>query len=84
MHPKNENYRKITASYYNLIKNTINIFDVIENSPHFKAMIDGVGIINNILLISSKKYNFIFSQMRDIIRASSLNIQQYNKGAIKT
>ena len=83
MNTNNTEYRKATVEYYNLFKNTVNIFDVIENSPHFKAMIDGVSTIHNILLISSKKYNFIFSKARDIIRENS-EILQKNNADIKT
>ena len=32
------NYRDITSDYYNLIKGTWNIFDIIEKLPHFEAI----------------------------------------------
>ena len=83
MNTNNTEYRKTAIEYYNLFKNTVNIFDVIENAPHFKAMIDGVSTIHNILLISSKKYNFIFSKARDIIRENS-EVLQKNNADIKT
>jgi len=71
-------YKKITIKYYNLFKDTINIFDIIEESPHYKAMIDGVKITHNILNIVSKKYNFIFSDFRDYVRKNSGDIKSKN------
>ena len=35
-----ENYRKATSTFYNLIKGSWNIFDTIEKTPHFKALFD--------------------------------------------
>jgi len=67
----NDNYRKATVDYYNILKNTINIFDVVEKSPHFKAMIDGLVVSHNILLNSSAKYRFIFSESKDVIAERS-------------
>ena len=40
------NYRKRTAEFYNVIKHTINIFHVINNVEHFKAMFDIANILN--------------------------------------
>ena len=83
---KNTRYKELSVEYYNLIKNTVNIFHVIENSPHFKEMIKGLNISHNMLDKTSKKYNFLFSKSRDIIRKRSLdlhiNSDEYNK--IKT
>jgi len=68
MHPDNELYREAASEYYNLFKNTINIFDVIQNSPHFREMVNGVSVIHNVLSIYSKKYNFAFNKIRDVLR----------------
>jgi hypothetical protein len=75
---KNPDYKKIAKEYYNLIKDTFNIFDVIDEVPHFKAMIDGIIISHNILLNSSKKYNFVFNFLRDVISYKSDEIQSFN------
>lgn len=75
MFPENKEYRKLTADYYNLIKNTINIFDVLENVPHFREMSNGVGTIFNIALLSSKKFNFVFSYIRDLYRSETAKIK---------
>ena len=63
---ENNEYKEATKEYYNLIKNTVNIFDVIDRVPHFKAMINGLVISHNILLNSSKKYNFVFNDAVDL------------------
>jgi len=68
IHPKNTEYIRAATNYYNLLKNTINIFDVLENVPHFREMTHGVGTIFNIALLSSKKFNFVFSLYRDYIK----------------
>lgn len=31
-------YRKATSNYYNLIKGTWNIFDIVDKLPHFNAI----------------------------------------------
>jgi uncharacterized membrane protein len=77
--PKNKEYREITKNYYNLLKDTINIFDVIEKVPHFKAMIDGLILSHNILMNLSKKYNFIFGVLKDIVNDRSNSIVSLNK-----
>lgn len=79
IHPENVAYRKIAIKYYNLFKNTINIFDVIENSPHFKAMINGLSVTHNKTLITSGKYNFVFNYATDIIRDKSFSLYLNNK-----
>jgi len=69
--PENNEYRRLTKEYYNLIKNTFNIFDVIEDVPHFKEMIEGVTLSHNILLNTSIKYNTAFTLTKDTIRKNS-------------
>ncbi len=84
----NDTYRKLATEYYNLFKNTINVFDVIDNSVHFKAMIEGLSATHNKSLITSKKYNFIFNTAIDVIREKSaalfLNNNKEKGGNIKT
>lgn len=76
-------YKETTKAYYNLIKNTINVFDVIEKVPHFKAMINGVVISHNILLKSSKKYNFVFNDAIDLSNKYARMLQRNNSSTIK-
>lgn len=79
IYPGNEEYKKAAIEYYNLFKNTINLFDVIENSPHFKAMIEGLSVTHNKALIVSKKYNFVFNTAVDIINSKSSDLYKNNK-----
>lgn len=84
LHPENEAYREATIEYYNLFKNTINLFDVIENSPHFKAMVNGVSTIHNVLSIVSSKYYWVMSKVRDLVRTNTDDIQQANSDELKS
>ena len=74
----NQIYRDKTIKYYNLLKNTVNIFDVVEDSPLFRQMINGASIANGIAMQVSKKYNFIFNTTLDVIKSKSLNIIRLN------
>jgi len=78
MHPANQAYRDIAIKYYNLFKNTINIFDVIENSPHFKSMVEGVSVMHTVLSTYSAKYNFAFNKMRDLVRTNAQMLVKAN------
>lgn len=80
VHPKNTEYRKQAANYYNLVKNTVNSFDVLENVPHFREMAHSVGITFQILILASKKANFAFSEIRDIITQQSARKIQVGSG----
>lgn len=72
----NENieYKNIAKEYYNLIKNTINIFDVIDSVPHFKSMIGGIILSFNMLNNTSKKFNFVQNRLRETVRSNSSRI----------
>lgn len=72
--PDNKAYRDITKKYYNLIKNTFNIFDIIDNVSHFKEMINGLILSHNLLLNSSAKYNAAFSLVPDTIRKNASRV----------
>lgn len=67
----NSVYREVTKQYYNLIKSTFNLFDVIDEVPHFREMINGLVLTHTILLNSSIKYNTAFSLIKDTIRKNS-------------
>jgi len=66
--PTNDEYRKITVEYYNLIKDTFNIFDITQKIPHIAKMIDGVVIAHQILLTNSVKYNYVFNVLKEYSR----------------
>jgi hypothetical protein len=83
LNSNNEEYIEATINYYNLFKNTINIFHVIQNSPHFKQMINGAFQTHRSLNKTSKKYNFIFSDFKDILKRKSLELYNNNKQLVK-
>jgi hypothetical protein len=72
--PKADTYKEVTKEYYNLIKNTFNLFDVIDEVPHFREMINGLVLSHTILLNTSIKYNTAFSLIKDTIRKHSNRI----------
>ena len=45
---KDQNYRNRTSEFYNLFKQSINIFYLIDNIPHFKSMFRVANILNQI------------------------------------
>ena len=59
-------YNKITNDYINIIKRTVNPFDVIESVPHYKGMVDGLYTTHKILKRLSAKYKFIFDDFRKV------------------
>lgn len=71
----NTKYREMTKKYYNLIKNTFNIFDIIDSLPHFKNMIKGLSTSHDILLNTTFKYNAMFSLGKDIVENNSYRIK---------
>lgn len=71
---ENAEYKNAAKEYYNLIKNTINIFDIIDSVPHFKSMIDGIILSFNMLNNTSKKFNFVQNRLRETIRNNSSRI----------
>ena len=77
-----ENYKSRVIEYYNLIKNTFNVFDIIEKVPHFREMINSLILSHNILLKSSKKYNFVFNTTKDVMNIGNKLIRSFNKDFI--
>ena len=60
-------YKQATKEYYNLIKETFNIFDILDEVPHFREMVNSLVLFHNILKKYSTKYNYIFDLFRDSI-----------------
>ena len=75
IHPTNDEYREVTKQYYNLIKDTFNIFDVIDNVPHFKQMIGSLIMSHQLLNISSIKYSTSFNLLKDLTRKFGSNLK---------
>ena len=71
---ENKDYIKVTKEYYNLIKNSFNIFDVIKEVPHFKEMINSIILSHNILSISSVKYNAVYDILKTTVKENANRI----------
>lgn len=54
-----DNYRKAAIDYYNLIKGSINILDVLDKLPHFNNMFKSFVIGREVLINKTNKLNFI-------------------------
>lgn len=80
--PDNSEYRKVTKEYYDLIKDTFNIFDVIETVPHFKWMIKGLFDSHMILSLSSVKYNSSFNLLKDMVAKYGSKIKSENNPSV--
>lgn len=72
-------YRRIVSRYYNIIKGTWNIFDVIEKLPHFKAIFDAFKTIistDNLLIKKSYLLNKICKDLYkngDYVKPEDIN-----------
>ena len=83
IHPTNEAYRQATKEYYNLIKDTFNIFDIIDTVPHFKEMIGGLIKSHQLLTLSSFKYNAAFNLLKDAVKKYGVNLKNDNNPNVK-
>lgn len=83
IHPTNGTYRQATKDYYNLIKDTFNIFDIIDTVPHFKELIGGLVKSHQILSMSSFKYNSAFNLLKDSVREYGDNIANSANDSVK-
>lgn len=78
------NYRKVTSGFYNLIKGTWNIFDVIEKVPQYNAIFKLLSTISTIERESITKARIIEDICQDLIQnhgsfLSKDDIQQISK-----
>lgn len=71
---KDLNYKIVTKNYYNLIKNTFNMFDIIEEVPHFREMINGIILSHNMLKATSVKYNAVYDILKTTVRENANRI----------
>lgn len=56
---EDESYRKNVTDYYNLLKDTFNIFDILNKLPHFYKMYESFTLGEKFLLDNVHKYNVI-------------------------
>jgi len=81
--PGNDNYVKTTKDYYNLIKDTFNVFDIIGSVSHFRGMIDSLIQSHHLLTLSSMKYSGAFNLLKDLVRKFGYNLKNNSNSDIK-
>lgn len=59
-------YRKATSDFYNLIKNTWNIFDIIDKLPHYHAIWKILSTTHHVFEINIKRFNMVQLMLQDI------------------
>ncbi len=64
-------YQAAVKKYYNLLKRTFNIFDIVEDVPHFKEMINSLKMSNHMLQTMAAKYNFTTKTLAETIKNHS-------------
>jgi hypothetical protein len=74
------NYRNNVANYYNLIKESINIFDVLNKLPHFYTMYDAFVSGEQYLLDNVNKYQVIQTTIPHVL---SYDMDNLNEDSIK-
>ena len=75
---ENSEYKNAAINYYNLIKGTFNVLDVIEKLSHFNGMVLSTKMIDDQIKTLSKKYNFV-QDVEKILNITSLNEDKINK-----
>lgn len=63
-----DNYRRLAVAYYNLIKGTVNVLDVITRVPHFRATIDMAATDFGIFEAISAKFTHVYNLSKYLIR----------------
>ncbi len=75
INPKNTEYRKVVIDNYNLYKEWLNIFDVIDKVPHFKALYDILSISNQTFESLMLRYKLL----SQLVKEAQNNNQNINK-----
>lgn len=63
-----ENYRRLAIAFYNLIKGTVNVLDVITRVPHFRATIDMAAVDFGIFEAISAKFTHVYNISKYLIK----------------
>ena len=75
--------KNIIKDYYNLIKDSFNIFDVIESVPHFKELIRSIIRSHQLLSLSSVKYSSAFNLLKDLSRKYGHKLKNDDNPSVK-
>lgn len=66
-------YRKVATDYYNLIKYTFNILDLLNNLPHFYNMYKAFITGDSYLEEKVQKYNFLKDKLSSVLKVGTSN-----------
>lgn len=69
-------YRQYVKEYYNLIKRTFNIFEVVDEVPHFKKLIESLDMSDNVLKDTAEKYNFTLNTLKNVLNDESHELSE--------
>lgn len=72
-------YQAVVKKYYNLLKRTFNIFDIVEDVPHFKEMINSLKMSNHMLQTIAAKYKFTTKTLAETIQKHSHALDKNGK-----
>lgn len=70
-------YKKASIDYYNLIKGTFNVLDIIEKVPHFKGMVEAAKLSYDNINSLSRKFKFVSEEVIQILKGSKINTVRY-------
>ena len=62
-----KNYQEAAKKLYNLVKRTFNVFDIIEEVPHFAEMINSLKISHSMIRDLSSAYNFTMNYLVTVL-----------------
>lgn len=79
---KNPEYKQAAKEYYNVIKNTFNVFDVMDNAPHFKGMVDSLVLTHDMLLNASERYKFVYGYGKDAVQEGKYMNEKFKRKGI--
>lgn len=77
-------YKTIALQYYNLIKGTFNLLDVVDKLAHFKGMIDATRISYDHIKSLSKKFTFVSEIVPKILLDSGVTSSNHTYKIVGT
>lgn len=65
---ENDNYKKAATDYYNLIKGTFNVLDIIEKLDHYREVIKATKMVYDQLKANSSMFKWIVDESPEILK----------------
>jgi len=75
---QDDHYKEVAIELYDFIKNTINVFDVIDTVPHFKAMTKAAAVDFVLFDENSAKFALAYNISREV-KASQRGLNKTQK-----